>query len=215
MSHGCLLSQFAYTTQTNSPDGILQTISLETKTKQEDVQDAFKDLEALMVRAGEMVRLVKDLNTKLDQSQRQKSALSHGSTASATPSTAGEDEATRTFLQSSFVQLGLPAPALTQDMVADEKKYVQGLAAELGRLLTTSHGEGLMVGKNGRGVVGLDQAWGLWNRARGVCESVRVHQCFHVNVSSHICPCQRSSPRPISSRRLRSCLNTPVLESKP
>jgi ESCRT-II complex subunit VPS36 len=30
--------------------------------------------------------------------------------------------------------------------------------------------EGLMVGKNGKGLVGMDEVWGLWNRARGVCE---------------------------------------------
>ena len=50
------------------------------------------------------------------------------------------------------------------------------LARELGGLLT---GEGgLMVGKGGRGgkkgrgMIGLDEVWCAWNRARGVGESM-------------------------------------------
>jgi hypothetical protein len=38
-------------------DGILANIELENRSKREEVKDAFEDLEALMVRAGEMVRL--------------------------------------------------------------------------------------------------------------------------------------------------------------
>jgi hypothetical protein len=44
---------------THSPpttiDGIIQNMTLETKAQEEKVQDAFQDLDALMVRAGEMV----------------------------------------------------------------------------------------------------------------------------------------------------------------
>lgn len=118
-----------------------------------------------MVRAGEMVKLVQTLNSKLTQQQ--------GVAAGQTTSGGTEDEATQTFLRSSLVQLGLPAPAITSDMVADERKYLQGLANELGGLLTGKSGreeEGLMGGRNGKGLVGMDEVWGLWNRARGVCE---------------------------------------------
>jgi ESCRT-II complex subunit VPS36 len=146
-------------------DGILQNISLENQSKQGDVEDAFKDLEALMVRAGDMVKLVQTLNTKLNQ-QQSVSASSGVSSA--------EEEAAQTFLRSSLVQLGLPAPAVTADMMADESMYLEGLAKELGGLLTGSPGtvnaQGLMVGKNGKGLVGMDEVWGLWNRVRGVCE---------------------------------------------
>ena len=57
-------------------------------------------------------------------------------------------------------------------MVRDEKKYHEGLADELGSLLTSGggRGEGLMVGKKGRGLLGLDEVWVLWMRARGVGE---------------------------------------------
>jgi ESCRT-II complex subunit VPS36 len=57
-------------------------------------------------------------------------------------------------------------------MVRDETKYHQGLAQELGHLLTGSKGsgQGLMTGKVGRGIIGLDEVWGLWMRARGVGE---------------------------------------------
>ena len=147
-------------------DGILQNISLENQSKQGDVEDAFKDLEALMVRAGDMVKLVQTLNTKLNQ-QQSVSASSGFSSA--------EEEAAQTFLRSSLVQLGLPAPAVTADMMADERMYLDGLAKELGGLLTGSPGtmdaQGLMVGRNGKGLVGMDEVWGLWNRVRGVCES--------------------------------------------
>lgn len=38
-------------------DGIMQQMTLEAKVKDDSMQDAFKDLEILMVRAGEMVSL--------------------------------------------------------------------------------------------------------------------------------------------------------------
>lgn len=122
-----------------------------------------------MVRAGEMVKLVQTLNTKLTQQQANASTGANG-----TVDGRSEDEATQTFLRSSLVQLGLPAPAITSDMVTDERKFLEGLAKELGGLLTGKTGgredDCLMVGKNGKGLVGMDEVWGLWNRARGVCE---------------------------------------------
>jgi ESCRT-II complex subunit VPS36 len=118
-----------------------------------------------MIRAGEMVKLVQTMNTKLNQ---QKSMP--GSSGNA----GEEDEAAQTFLRSSLVQLGLPAPAVTSDMMADERMYLDGLAKELGGLLTGKVGvpnaDGLMVGRNGKGLVGMDEVWGLWNRARGIGE---------------------------------------------
>lgn len=77
-----------------------------------------------------------------------------------------------TLLRTSLVQLGLPTPALTQDMVRDDKLYLEGLAKELGVLLVGRNGSGgLMVGDHGRGVVGLDEVWVIWMRARGVGQS--------------------------------------------
>ena len=144
----------------------MQSMNLESKAKDDHMQDAFKDLEVLMVRAGEMVQLAQSLNARLTAQQ----ASSSGSVS--------EEDAT--LIRSSLVQLGLPAPALTQDMVRDERRYHEGLAKELGHILTgteTASGSqigkgegksGLMVGKKGRGVIALDEVWGLWMRARGV-----------------------------------------------
>lgn len=54
-------------------------------------------------------------------------------------------------------------------MVRDQRKYHEGLAEELGSLLTGRDGTpGLMSGQESRGVIGLDEVWGLWMRARGV-----------------------------------------------
>lgn len=139
--------------------------------KQDQVTDAFSDLEALMIRAGEMVHLVQTLNQKLTVQQEQKSLSSPQ--AGNQGQLQGEDESTQTFLRSSLVQLGLPTPAVTMDMAASDRAYVDGLAKELAGLLTGGgRSEGIMLGKNGRGLVGMDEVWGLWNRARGVCESV-------------------------------------------
>ncbi|GHJ83930.1 hypothetical protein NliqN6_0332 [Naganishia liquefaciens] len=142
-------------------DGILAGISLENKAKTDEVKDAFEDLEALMVRAGEMVKLVQSLNAKLSTTAPQ-------TTNSGKPDPEAE---TRTFLRSSLVQLGLPVPAITQDPSAmqSEREYLDALSGELGGLLTGGReGEGLMTGREGKGLVGMDEAWVVWNRARGV-----------------------------------------------
>lgn len=146
-------------------DGILQSMSLESKSQTSHMSTAFADLEVLMVRAGEMVNLAKSLNDRLTLQQKNGTSPSDKMR---------EDEAT--LIRTSLVQLGLPQPALTNDMVRSEREYHKGLAKELGALLTGRDGkskekEGLMVGKDGRGVIGLDEVWGLWMRARGVGKS--------------------------------------------
>ncbi|GAB1525358.1 hypothetical protein RhiTH_008518 [Rhizoctonia solani] len=86
-----------------------------------------------------------------------------------------------TFIRSSLARLGLPTDAVTQDMVADEKAYHLELAKELGGLLLGGYGgkggkaresdrRGSGILKDSRGIVGLDEVWGAWNRARGVGE---------------------------------------------
>ncbi|WVQ99330.1 hypothetical protein IAU59_006462 [Kwoniella sp. CBS 9459] len=151
-------------------DGILQSMDINAKSQDQHMKSAFADLEALMLRAGEMVRLAQSLNSKLTTNQQ-----------SITSSGAGQPtEEEATMIRTSLVQLGLAAPALTQDMVRDERRYHEGLAKELGELLTGRYSgggsgtgeagntDGLMLGVQGRGVIGLDEVWGLWMRARGV-----------------------------------------------
>lgn len=131
------------------------------------MQTAFADLEALMLRAGEMVRLAQSLNQKLSSQQQAGASSPTGSPQGQTT----EEEAT--MIRTSLVQLGLATPALTKEMVKNERAYHEGLAKELGGLLTGRDGEsGLMVGEGGRGVVALDEVWGLWMRARGVGASL-------------------------------------------
>ncbi|WWC70241.1 uncharacterized protein I206_104191 [Kwoniella pini CBS 10737] len=145
-------------------DGILQQIDLNSKSQSSQVSEAFADLEALMLRAGEMVKLAQNINARL--------------TTQLASNPAGVQQPTEeetTMIRSSLVQLGLAAPAITKEMMRDEQRYHQGLAKELGELLTgrisdrvQGGGEGLMIGRNGRGVIALDEVWGLWMRARGV-----------------------------------------------
>ncbi|KAF8700594.1 Vacuolar protein sorting protein 36 Vps36, partial [Rhizoctonia solani] len=77
-----------------------------------------------------------------------------------------------TFIRSSLARLGLPTDAVTQDMVADEKAYHLELAKELGGLLLGGYGgkggkaresdrRGSGILKDSRGIVGLDEVWGL------------------------------------------------------
>ncbi|WVQ72554.1 hypothetical protein IAR50_002111 [Cryptococcus sp. DSM 104548] len=136
-------------------DGILQSIDLNAKAQDSHMQHAFADLEALMLRAGEMVKLAQSLNQKLSAQQ----SATNGSAAT-------EEEAT--MIRTTLVQLGLEAPALTKEMARTKLDYHEGLARELGGLLTGRGESGLMVGEKGRGVIGLDEVWGLWMRARGV-----------------------------------------------
>lgn len=132
-------------------DAIMRNITLSARQADGHVQSAFRDLEVMMVRAGEMVSLAQSLEAKL-------AAAGHGT----------EEE--ETLVRSSLVRMGLPAPALTSDMVKDERAYLDGLARELGALLTGTGGAkkgGLML-EPGHGVLALDTVWGVWMRMRGL-----------------------------------------------
>ena len=121
--------------------------------------DALRDLEAFMAKARDMVRLAQDLNEKLSAT----SSSSHSSSLSSEPEEA-------TFIRSSLSQLGLQmanAP-VTLDMIKDEKKWEEQLVRELADVIQGGgSGKGIL---RGRGIIGLDEVWGGWNRARGMCE---------------------------------------------
>ncbi|KAJ3512696.1 hypothetical protein NLJ89_g3369 [Agrocybe chaxingu] len=134
--------------------GILRTVESSAQGRENNMKDALQDLEALMVKAKDMVKLAAELNEKL--------------TAASSSAAATEPEEA-TFIRSSLSQLGLQmsnAP-VTLDMMTDERKWYEELARELARVL-----QGLPGSNNGmmkeRGIIALDEVWGGWNRARGV-----------------------------------------------
>lgn len=146
--------------------GVVTSVQQATRGRSDDVSDALADLEALMGRAKTMVEYAETLSTKLER---------------ASAGNAPRDAST--LIQSSLVRLGLPTPAVTPDMVRDEDAYHLELARELaGVLLGVGPHPGLLargkvldapgplppVSDDGPGLLPLDEAWGTWNRVRGV-----------------------------------------------
>jgi len=146
-------------TTTIGIDGILRTIDLDARDKEDDMQEALSDLEALMTRAKDMVSLAQSLNAKVIENK-----------AGQSEDAASADQAS-TVVWQSLTSLGLQAPAVTSEMVADDKEYHLQLAKELGSvLLGTGKGRNSVpVMQDGpKAMIGLDEIWCLWNRARGV-----------------------------------------------
>lgn len=138
-----------------------------------DLKNALQDLEALMIKARDMVQLAAELNEKLTSVTTESNHPSSNSTpglSSSSPAITGVSSQITlyelpeevTFIRSSLAQLGLQVSsvAVTNDMITDEKKWVNELARELAEIL-----RGMM---RDRGIVALDEVWGGWNRARGV-----------------------------------------------
>ncbi|OSD03778.1 hypothetical protein PYCCODRAFT_1434166 [Trametes coccinea BRFM310] len=154
-------------------NGILRSVETTANASQSNMEDALADLEALMVKWKDMVKLAQDLNDRLTAVSTTAPSLMPGiqggpSATIPTLSTQAVEPEEATFIRSSLAQLGLQmenAP-VTQDMVRDEHKWYEELARELAGVLEgTGRSEGMM---RKRGIVGLDEVWGGWNRARGV-----------------------------------------------
>jgi len=148
------------------------------------MKDALQDLEALMVKAKDMVKLAAELNEKLT-AVTATATSSSGSTlvgSSTLPLVAQPEEAT--FIRSSLSQLGVQISntSVTLDMMKDERKWFEELARELARVLqgppnlSANNGDTVTGGmmKN-RGIIALDEVWGGWNRARGVGAFLFLH----------------------------------------
>ena len=154
-------------------DSIMNNVDSSSRLQNDDMQGALKDLEALMTKAKQMVDFAEALNQKLTRQEM-------------SSDTSAPDQEAATLIRSSLVRLGLPAPAVTEDMARDQKEYHLELARELaGLLLGKADNPGLMGTGNvlakgkgretlvrsaetGRGLVGLDEVWCVWNRARGI-----------------------------------------------
>lgn len=153
--------------------GILQTVETSAQSRESGMMNALQDLEALMVKAKDMVRLAAELNDKLtaasttSPAQDPLSSSTSRETTVLTSSSTEPEEAT--FIRSSLSQLGLQMSntPVTLDMMKDERRWIEELARELGQVLQGSPSSkgGIM---KGRGMIALDEAWGGWNRARGV-----------------------------------------------
>ncbi|KZV91861.1 hypothetical protein EXIGLDRAFT_836834 [Exidia glandulosa HHB12029] len=148
--------------------GILNAVESNTSASTDSVASALKDLEALTAQAKSMVALASTLSAKLQQQSAQSSLSSSPSSRSSTPlsSSTPTPDAT-SFIQRSLYNMGLTlsegpvVQSSDSNSSGDERRYLDELAAEVGGLLS----DGLM---GGRGMVGLDEIWCAWNRARGV-----------------------------------------------
>jgi ESCRT-II complex subunit VPS36 len=176
-------------------DRLLHTVESSTLIRQTDMSDALQDLEALMVKARDMVRLAGELNDRLTASSSLASnpysstvsltpsgttltASAFSSTSTLVPSTEPEEA---TFIRSSLAQLGLHMEntPVTLDMIRDEKRWHEELARELAAILQGTGTKGAVGIMRERGIVGLDEVWGGWNRARGVGEYAPISTIVH------------------------------------
>jgi ESCRT-II complex subunit VPS36 len=146
---------------------VLSNVETSAQHTESGMQDALQDLEALMVKAKDMVKLAADLNERLTAATAASNAISAADAPPVEPEEA-------TFIRSSLTQLGLQmtnAP-VTLDMIKDERRWIEELARELANVLQGTGDARLGKAKEGlmaqRGIIGLDEAWGGWNRARGV-----------------------------------------------
>ncbi|TFK97587.1 vacuolar protein sorting-associated protein 36 [Pterulicium gracile] len=173
------LSEEGTSGQRSGIEGIMRNVQSTNSQAVSGMEGAFQDLETLMLKAKDMVRLAAELNEKLTTAtaQQQQHTASGGTLL---PDFSEPEEAT--FIRSSLSQLGLHMEdtPVTKDMMRDEKEWIDILAKELGRVLLgkpraksetawqsdlPSTTQGLM---RGRGIMALDEVWGGWNRARGV-----------------------------------------------
>jgi ESCRT-II complex subunit VPS36 len=145
-------------------DGLVRGVESSAQSARLDMKDALKDLDALMVKAREMVRVAGELNDRL-------TAVSELNTSSG-----GAESDTATFIRSSLAQLGLRMTdvPITLDMARDEKRWYEQLARELAAVLQGTGGKSGAGMMGDRGIIPLDEVWGGWNRVRGVGEAAYV-----------------------------------------
>ncbi|KAF9484811.1 vacuolar protein sorting-associated protein 36 [Pholiota conissans] len=157
--------------------GILRTVETSAKGRETHMRDALQDLEALMVKAKDMVKLAAELNEKLTAAAAAATAAQRGAGSGSglgqALTVAEPEEAT--FIRSSLSQLGvqLTNTPVTLDMMEDERAWYSELARELARVLQgpphSSKDDIITSGMmKDRGIIALDEVWGGWNRARGV-----------------------------------------------
>lgn len=137
-------------------DALVASSAAVRQAQRGDMLASLADLDTLMGQASRMTALAEELRATLER---------------------GGETSDGSLLQVSLVRLGLSAPAVTPDMVRDEREYRRELALELKHILLGPLDAPGLMGVDGtdglpqppaRGVLPLDEAWGVWNRARGV-----------------------------------------------
>lgn len=138
-------------------------------------------------------------------------APSSTAAAAAAGATTAEERQAVSLASTSLQSLGLVSAAVTADLVSDSKRYHEELAKELAEVLR----KGGIMERQG-GIVGLDEVWCLWNRARGVGASFgqfdfrsRAGALTEIVVAARGPFLQRSSRRKISASRHPTSLTTP------
>ncbi|KAJ8291996.1 Vacuolar protein-sorting-associated protein 36 [Rhodotorula toruloides] len=133
-------------------DAIMRGIDLDARDREDSLDEALRDLDSLMARAKNMIALAQSLNAQL------------AVTSATDPASVSAETAEAASLATSSLQsLGLLSAPVTAQDVADSSRYHAQLAQELATVLQ----KGQVMDKQG-GVIGLDEVWCLWNRARGV-----------------------------------------------
>jgi len=169
-------------------DAILRNVETSAQNTEDDLNDAFKDLDALMIKAKDLVQLAEELNEKLTTSsstttERIRADAVPSFTSSLAPSAASAGSRSHeqftattlipstepeeaTFIRSSLSQLGLQmanAP-ITADMIKDERRWVEELARELAQVLQGSPND---FGRSYPGQAGPGSGVGIMKR-RGI-----------------------------------------------
>ncbi|GAA6041923.1 hypothetical protein JCM8097_000223 [Rhodosporidiobolus ruineniae] len=141
-------------------DAILRGIDLSARDREDSMDVALKDLESLMAKAKEMITLAQSITSQLS------------STSSSDPSSSDPASLALTSLRSlglhpslpssSSLSSSLPAAVIASD-ARSEEEFHRALAVELAGLMHRTE-----FVENKGGIVGLDEVWCVWNRARGV-----------------------------------------------
>lgn len=167
-----------------------------TQDRDSDMKEALQDLEALMSKAKDMVKLANELNERLTAATKAAADTSADARLHAALSgTTKEQPEEATFIRSSLSQLGLQmtnAP-VTMDMMKDERNWLESLTKELSKILQGSphlirDSENARAAlMDTRGIIALDEVWGGWNRARGVgkTSNIVLKTCLKDISSSH------------------------------
>ncbi|KAL9937098.1 hypothetical protein V8E36_004333 [Tilletia maclaganii] len=115
-------------------EAILRNTSLSHTQASTTMFSALADLDALQKKAKSMVTMAEKLNAQLSRLEAESRGAQGGRSGGG--SGAGSvDQDSATLIRSSLVMLGLPSPAVTEDMVVERSQYELELARELADLL--------------------------------------------------------------------------------